>query len=200
MKLIERSANGYFKKEIIPLEIEIKVTVDGFSMIRKKLRQIHAKRVRVTNQTDVCYNHPLRDFRKTREVLRVRAEKPEKLILTYKSPVSSRRSKARVEYEVGFDDVHSISEILKALKFKPLVAVIKRREIWKLGDVLINLDTVNGLGMFVELETVCRKEEKNIAEDMLFSTLSVLGLKDKPIITESYFELMHKGLRVKPSE
>lgn len=185
-------------QEIVSLEIELKVAVEGFSMIQKKLREIHAKRVRVINQTDVYYNHPLRDFSKTHEVLRIRVEKPEKPVLTYKSPVSSRRSKIRIEYEVSFDDVHCISDILKALGFKPLVTVIKRRETWKLENVFINLDTVNGLGRFVEIEAVCRKEEKNIAEDMLFSTLSYLGLKDKPIITKSYFELMHKGSTVRP--
>jgi adenylate cyclase class 2 len=182
---------------VVSLEIELKVAVEGFSAIRKKLKEIHAKRVCAINQTDVYYDHPLRDFRKTHEILRIRVEKPEKLVLTYKSPVPSRRSKTRIEYEVNFDDAPSIRNILKALEFKPLVTVIKRRETWKLKDVSIHLDTVNGLGRFVEIEAVCRKEEKNIAEDMLFSTLSDLNLKDKPIITKSYFEMMYKEPRVK---
>jgi adenylate cyclase, class 2 len=56
------------------------------------------------------------------------------------------------EFESSLGNVAAVREILHALGFTELVTVDKNRRRWRLGDVIIALDTVHGLGSFAEFE------------------------------------------------
>jgi predicted adenylyl cyclase CyaB len=67
--------------------------------------------------------------------------------------------------------------------------VTKRRDLWLLGSTRIHLDRVEGLGRFVELETIvtARNQEAACLEHARISRL--LGIEPEHAIGESYGDL-----------
>jgi adenylate cyclase class IV len=68
--------------------------------------------------------------------------------------------------------------------------VSKRRELWLLGATRIHLDQVEGLGMFVELETVTAgtpAEADRLEHDRI---AAALGLDSRPTVAGSYIDLV----------
>ena len=69
--------------------------------------------------------------------------------------------------------------------------VRKRREVIVTGRTRIHLDTVEGLGHFVELETVVGDEDGDAgAGSELAAVAAALGLNDLPVVAGSYSDLI----------
>jgi len=56
------------------------------------------------------------------------------------------------EYESKIEDLEQVENILEALNFKLCVTVDKLRKIWIYNDYEVAVDSVRGLGDFVEIE------------------------------------------------
>ncbi len=56
------------------------------------------------------------------------------------------------EYESKVDDTEQVRRILLALNFASMVVVDKQRKAWKYKEYEVCIDTVKGIGEFVELE------------------------------------------------
>lgn len=72
--------------------------------------------------------------------------------------------------EVNLKKVIKLKKILEVLNFKSLVNVDKIRRVWKYKDYEIAVDSVKGLGDFVEIEYIGREEKvdpKKITEEMV---------------------------------
>lgn len=67
--------------------------------------------------------------------------------------------------------------------------VRKRRELWIAGSTRIHLDRVEGLGEFVELETVTQGEVRDSDRSEHEQVLSLLGLSPADTIAGSYVDL-----------
>jgi len=110
--------------------------------------------------------------------------------LTYKGVVESSRVKAREEVEIPLPDGRLL-EVLRKLGFQT-IRVAKRRRVYARGELKVFLDVVENLGTFVEFEMVNpESEERFLAE--VRAVLRDLGLEGRPLIVESYLELMLKG-------
>jgi adenylate cyclase class IV len=69
--------------------------------------------------------------------------------------------------------------------------VRKQRELWILDSTRIHLDEVEGLGTFVELETVCANGEPGVDERLEHDRLwSALGLDPRAMVAGSYIDLL----------
>ena len=66
--------------------------------------------------------------------------------------------------------------------------VVKRRRIYRLKDVTICFDEVEGLGTFVEIET--KSEDLEAAKRKIFEVAKLLGFNPSESIRESYLELL----------
>ncbi len=170
------------------IEIEIKARA-GLDALRKRLRQEGAGLERTVEQTDIYYNSPCRDFAKTDEALRLRDEGGQ-IFLTYKGKKLDAMSKTRKEVEVEVADFARMEDVLLSLGFKMTLRVHKIREIYHLGGAVVCLDRVDGLGDFVELETLA-VDESAVAErrDWLIDMMRNLGVKGD-LIRESYLEML----------
>jgi adenylate cyclase class 2 len=170
------------------IEIEIKARAD-LDALRKKLRQEGAALERAVEQTDIYYNAPDRDFAKTDEALRLRNEGGQ-IFLTYKGKKLDAKSKTRKEVEVEVADLNKMEDILHSLGYKTTLRVHKAREIYNLDGAVVCLDRVDGLGDFVELETLAA-DEGAIADrrDWLIGLMRRLGVKGD-LIRESYLEML----------
>ncbi|XOB40781.1 MAG: class IV adenylate cyclase [Candidatus Nealsonbacteria bacterium] len=58
------------------------------------------------------------------------------------------------EYETKIEDLEKIKEILRILNFKTIAKVKKTRKTWNYKDYEINIDSVDNLGDFVEIEYI----------------------------------------------
>lgn len=76
-------------------------------------------------------------------------------------------------------------------KTRPIVVVRKLRELWLLDNVRIHLDTVDGLGTFLELEAVvgARHDEAQCHEQVQ-SILQAFGLDETDCLRASYSDLL----------
>ena len=185
-------------------EVELKVRADHAG-VRDRLDALEATHLGRVRQVDTYYDAPNRDFAKTDEALRVREEttetgsRPEETTqggetetrLTYKGPLVERESKTREEAETAVADPGAMREILDGLGFEPAATVEKDRERYGLEGYTVTLDTVDGLGEFVEVETeVDGEAEVEAAREAATVLLERLGLDPDAGIRTSYLGLL----------
>lgn len=170
------------------IEVEVKVRADH-SKIRSVLKEMGASKVGVEEQSDIYFAAPYRNFAKTDEALRIRSLGGQ-AVLTYKGPKLDKVSKTRVEIETPVDGT-SAAKIFHALGFIEAGAVSKKREIFRVGEIIVCLDAVEGLGEFLEVELdVENKKDLESSRAKLFKLLSQFGLGESDSIRTSYLEMV----------
>lgn len=170
------------------IEVEVKVRVDH-SKIRPVLSEMGVSKVGVEEQSDVYFAAPYRNFARTDEALRIRSLGGQ-AVLTYKGPKLDKVSKTRVEIETPVDGT-AAAKIFHALGFLEAGAVRKKREIFRAGDITVCLDTIEGLGEFLEVEIdVGNEKYLESSRAQLFKFLSQFGLSEKDSIRTSYLEML----------
>lgn len=131
------------------IEFEVKAPVPP--AVAGALRARLGPPERVEEHADTYYDHPSRSFAGTDEALRV-SSRGGRVDLTYKGPKLDAGSKARREIVVPLPQAAQVDELLRALGFRPVMTVRKRRELRRVGGFEVAWDDVPGLGAFVELE------------------------------------------------
>jgi len=172
-------------------EVEVKVKIPH-SRIKEDLIKKGAIFSGTEEQRDTYFNSSARDFSKTDEALRIRSVNGAGEI-TYKGKKIDTVSKTRPEYNSPVNE-NEMKKILTALGFFVSGAVNKRRETYLLENFMIGLDTVEGLGEFIEVESIIREEagQKEIQNEInrVFDFLSKYGIKKEDSITASYLEMV----------
>ena len=81
------------------------------------------------------------------------------------------------EFETKLENGHMARKILASLELKPVVIVEKVRKTWRYADYEICLDSVKGLGDFVEIEYMGGREasEHKAILDEMIAFLKKLG-------------------------
>ncbi len=142
------------------IEVEAKYWSPGNDKIEKTLARLGAKKISEESMEDVYFSHPGRDFGKTDEAFRLR-KKNGGSELSYKGPrMSSERTKAREEINLRIDDALTAQRIIERLGFKEVCVVRKNRKSYTLDKMRVDVDDVEGLGEFVELEILTESPEK----------------------------------------
>ena len=177
-------------------EVEVKVRADH-DAVRERLDATEAERVNCVAQTDTYYDAPHRDFAETDEALRLRRESrygggelaDEETVVTYKGPLVDESSKTRREYETGVEDGETMDAICEAVGFEPAATVEKERERFALDGYTVSLDSVSGLGEFVEVEVEVESGVDD-AREGAFAVLRELGLDPDDQIRTSYLGML----------
>jgi adenylate cyclase class 2 len=147
------------------------------------------------HQSDVYLEHPCRDLASTDESVRARREREgtkERIVITYKGPKVSPRSKTRAEHELTMAEGTGLDEVLtlfRSIGFNEVRRVEKSREVFELKGVELSIDRVEGLGVFVEAEKVSSSVPE--AESEVMSIMDSLGLADRE--RRSYLEMILEG-------
>jgi adenylate cyclase class 2 len=186
-------------------EVEQKFRVADPAPIEAKLVSLAARFRDPIEQVDRYFAHPCRDFVKTDEALRLRRV-GDSVAVTWKGPRIDSAAKTRRELELGLAEVPPLpggprggqatldrwSELLTALGFRPVRDVVKRRRparvLWHGTEVEVDLDTVAGLGDFVELELQAAQGEVPLATACIESLARELGCGEQE--RRSYLELL----------
>lgn len=167
----------------VMIEAELKFPLDDPGAFRRTIASMGAIHDGTTQQRDVYYAHPLRDFAETDEALRLRFT-PESGRLTYKGPRFDSQTKSRHETELAFAggaaDARQFGRVLETLGFPAVRELSKVRESWTLpgtdGETVIAIDRVTGLGAYVELERTVPADRFEVAKQAIQSLASELGL------------------------
>lgn len=168
-------------------EVEVKARAD-LERVRRRLEELGAQLVGVEDQDDTYFEHPCRSMIEGDEALRLRVAGG-RVELTYKGPRERATAKSRLELSVQLSDAETAKRLLEQLGFRESVRVRKRREVYRLGGVLVALDSVEGLGCFVEVE--------GEDEGEVLAALGSLGARE--IVGETYAELAARRLERPPS-
>jgi len=168
-------------------EVEVKIRAPH-DRVRERLAELEAERRDRVEQVDTYYDAPHRDFAETDEALRLRRERGETTLVTYKGPLVEAESKTRREAETAVDDGAAMADVLESLGFTPAATVEKERERYDLAGYTVTLDSVAGLGEFVEVETEADAVEA--ARQGAFDVLRSLGLAPDDQIRTSYLGLL----------
>jgi adenylate cyclase, class 2 len=176
-------------------EVELKFPIADADEMTLQLLARGAHRGGVVKQSDLYFQHPCRDFRQTHEALRLR-KTDDGLRITYKGPIIDARTKMRRELElpVGREpgDFDQFRELLTVLGFEPVRGVEKTRAVydlmWEGRPLELAVDAVEGLGTFLEIESMAHDSDRDAARDAILRLAENLGLKNPE--RHSYLQLL----------
>jgi adenylate cyclase, class 2 len=176
-------------------EVEQKHRVPDLRTLEERLAERGAQIGPPVLQADQYFAHPGRDFAQTDEALRIRTVGNQSFV-TYKGPKLDKATKTRHEIELPLDSSDSsgakFAELLKALGFKTVLVVHKRRRTFHIEaagrQVEGALDEVDGVGMFVELELLADESGLDEARSVVSTLATELDLG--PCERRSYLEMM----------
>lgn len=160
-------------------EIELKFEIEDYNVAKSRIENAGAEYKDKYQQADLWLDTKDGRLRREGKGLRIRQEN-EKVILTLKSKIAYGKFKEVEELELELGDFETALGIFRELGFEPCSETRKVREDWKLGNVKVSLDKVEGLGVFLELEGSRREIEQVIKK---------LGLESSQRITKHYTTL-----------
>lgn len=176
-------------------EIEFKFPVKNHADCRQQAMTLGATSVSVSQHVDEYFNHRLLDFAAQDIALRIRS-RDDRHILTWKGPTHDSNAKIREEIEITLnaDDRERFRKMLFGMGFHSVATVCKQRESLSVesegATMTICLDTIEGLGTFVELEIVAGSESAIAdAERSLDRLAKQLKIQAEPT-TVSYLEML----------
>jgi adenylate cyclase class 2 len=184
-------------------EVELKFRVADVPAVEGRLAALGAHFAAPVEQVDRYFAHPARDFAATDEALRLR-RMGDAFVITWKGPRLAGGGKTRREIELPLATVAPAAapgasatldrwtELLEALGFRRVRDVAKQRRIarlaWQGAEVEIALDTVIGLGDYLELELLAMADEISAAQARIEMLASELGCG--PTEPRSYLEMV----------
>ena len=170
-------------------EVEIKVAADH-DAVRERLEGFGAERLGTVTQADTYYDAPHRDFAETDEAFRLRRETRDgetRTRMTYKGPKVDPESKTREEIETGVESGEDAADLVRSLGFEPAAVVEKERTRYRLDGYTVTLDSVDGVGEYVEVEI--ESDDVETARDGAKGVLAKLGLDPDDQVRRSYLGL-----------
>ena len=165
------------------LNVEIKAHCQNPEYIREYLKNYPASFKGVDEQTDTYFNVNCGR-------LKLRQGNIENNLIYYNRANSSGPKESNFDL-LKIDEANELREMLtKAIGIK--VVVKKRREIYYIDNVKFHLDSLDGLGNFVEIEA--SNKNYNITKEKLHEQCNYyvkeFGIKDEDLVNVSYSDML----------
>lgn len=171
------------------LEVEVKAKLESPEGFERVLSELGAELVGEEVQEDIYLQHPCRDFAETDEALRLRSCQG-RVEMTYKGRrMGHTRTKTREEVSVGVEGLEPALELLEKLGFREVARLRKRRRRYRVERYVVELDDVDGLGSFVEVEA----PPGVTPEELVSFVRRRLRIPEHALETRSYLELYLEG-------
>ena len=163
------------------IEVEVKFSNKKEEVIKKlsKFEYVGEKEI-----YDIYYYDPKRDNLKPEDDLRLnetfRIRKTNNTCyVTYKK----QHFKGKLwiysdEYETKIEDYDTIKKIISLLGLEPLITVHNKRKIYKYKEYEIELEDVEGLGIFIEVERISNDKDEMKVKEEIRDFIRNLKLKD----------------------
>ena len=162
--------------------LEIKATVASLAAVRRRLRALRGgARQAIVTQTDWYFRVPAGRLK-----LRQVAGRRDGELIAYLRP--DRRSARTSNFQrMPAADAAGARRLLEQM-LGPRACVRKRREVWLYKNARIHLDTVHGIGRFIEIEVVVATGMAQ-ARALMKELREALGISADALIAGSYAEL-----------
>ncbi len=161
------------------IEIELKFPLKNTERVRAFLNKHATPEKDGLSQKDTYYVPAHRDFLAPRypfEWLRLR-ETPKGASVNYKHfyPENAEETDYCDEFETPVDRPEAIEQIFAAIDIKPIVVVSKTRSTWAYKGTEVAIDRIEGLGDFIELESMAPFSTPQAAKAHLRAILAEIG-------------------------
>lgn len=167
------------------MEVEVKFRVN-FEDARRKIESLGATFLREELQEDVYFSLPLPKLLRVRKLGNLG-----EVFLTYKEIKDPGKNEEFDEIEVGVSDFDKTVEIFRRLGFEEDIVVRKKRLVYRLGEVTFELNDVEGLGGFLDIEVI--SEDVDDAKRKIWEVAKKLGLSGEDVEPRLYQELLREA-------
>lgn len=174
-------------------EVEVKAKIRDVSAVLSRLAGIGCKLSAPVQQKDTVYV-PIGmkiPVPMGVSVLRLREQK-DKTLFTFKVPQTNQLD--CIERELVIGDAKEMEAIILLLGFEQASFTEKLRRKGVVGDWEICLDTVTGLGDFIEVEKLANDATSEGIQKELFTFLKTLGVSEEEQVFEGYDILLGRKL------
>jgi len=183
------------------LEVETKVEIDNVAKLRKNIQKIAKLQKKESREDD--YFALKRKFQKhgyPKKAFRIR-KKPDKFEVNFKKWIKKFWDKEIVvkqEFEFVLknkSDVDNLLVLFKDLGFEKWIKKRKTSESYlhkKDKRIVIEINKVENLGYFMEIEYLCQHHEMQKAKQKIRDTLKELGITQKQINNTGYTKMLWK--------
>ncbi len=181
-----RGPNGFIPLSVSGIvEVELKVALpsDRVDSLRERLVAEGTRHRGPVVEEDVFFDHPSREMVTLDQAFRLRRA-GKRMELTFKGARVKGNLKSRPEHNVGVD--RDPTAMLESLGFFPAATLRKTRESWRMGDVEVTIDHIDGVGHFAEIEALVGGDEAGPAVE---AAAADLGLLDLSPVSDSYLEI-----------
>ena len=167
----------------MPTNLEIKAKYPSLAKARKISRDLGARFGGTLKQTDTY-------FKVKQGRLKLREINKKELELIYYRRGDSKGNRYSDYTVLPLQRKEAAKRVLESL-FETLVVVRKRRELFLYKNSRIHIDTVAGLGAFVEFEVLVVRGERQ-AQDLMSSLRREFGINSASLIGGSYSDMLLK--------
>jgi adenylate cyclase, class 2 len=179
-----------YNASMIEIERKFHITPSQKRVIEERLQQ-HSNPSKAKHQIDVIFLYGItsfKDFTQGMPVVRLRTE-DDSTRLTYKRKINAAGD--AIEHEVTVSSADVMRSILAEMGYHTVTTVDKVRREARTGDINLVLDTVKGLGDFLEIEVLAENESSlTEAEKRIMATAATLGLAEADIESRKYDQLV----------
>jgi adenylate cyclase, class 2 len=169
--------------------MEIELRAKAPLNIKEKIESINCEFISENFEYDDYFK--FQDDLERKVIIRIR-KKAGKEILTFKGSSKHEQDIAWQEWENEIKDSEGLKKLFLTNGLINFVTIKKQRKQYKLNNIIINIDKIEGLGNFVEAEIISENVNK-AKEEIKYLLFKKLGINEKDIITEGYVPLMLKG-------
>ncbi len=168
------------------MEIEIRAKINNLKKIEQNIIKLGARLIKETKQIDEYFGE-ISLYQKIGYsfLMRVRDEKNNKF-MTYKG-AESKKDGIWEEYEFKIDNIKKAIEMLKAMGLERIIVVNKYRKEYALNDLTICLDVIDGLGSFIEIESL---NNKDFNKKSLKKLMQKLNINEDQVINKGYVTML----------
>lgn len=167
------------------VEAKVRISKDELKRLRRRLPEIAESKKNVVSK-DFYYGGLNKYY------LRLR-EKNGNSVLNLKSKCVKMGIEMNQEIELPIKSISGFKDFLKKTNIPMTARKEKKGEIYKKGDINIELNFIKKLGYFLEIEVIARKKtEIPKAKRTLLNIFSELGFKPRNFEKRYYLELLYK--------
>jgi adenylate cyclase, class 2 len=182
-------------------EIEIKAVIRDEAQIRNSLDNLGAVITRKKNQVDTIYLPVGRSYDNLKDVniLRIRKESEVQEVITFNLKKHISNELDCVEHETKISSFKEMESIILMLGYYEAISVNKFRESGTIQGYTFNIDSVDGLGKFLELEyMVSDSDHVNVEQiqDQMSIFLTSLSVAQTDIVIFSYDTELYRRSRL----
>jgi len=168
------------------MEIEIRAKINNLEKIEQNITKLGAKLIKKTKQVDEYFGE-ISLYQKIGYsfLMRVRNEEDKKF-MTYKG-AESKKDGIWEEYEFEINDIKKAVEMFKAMGLERIIVVNKYRKEYAINNLTICLDVIDGLGSFIEIESL---NNKDVDKKSLKKLMQKLNVNKNQVINKGYVTML----------